>query len=65
LEDNSGTEISKKVLSLLLETCVNIIKECRSFRESIVKNFIDFVNQPIGKSNRTSDVIKSVKVLAI
>ena len=75
------TEISQRIFSQIEETCFNIIKHSKVFREELFDKIVAFAFQneslddednvvpsEAGKahvSTRTADVIKSIKVLSI
>jgi len=56
---------NQEILDMIMETCVQMIRGNKGLRKQIVQTAHDFAYQPKGKSTRTSDVVKSTKVLVL
>ena len=53
------------MLHLVEQTCLNLIEQSHTFRNDTMKKIVDFAYQKMKISSRTTDIIKSVEVLAI
>jgi len=58
------TEVNKRVLKQVEQTCVVMMDTERTFRNEVVGRLVDFTAKQGTASVRTSDVVKSINVLA-
>lgn len=58
------SEVTHRIFNQIQTTCIEIINSNKNLREEVIQKVTNFVEQPQGESARTSDVVKSVLVLA-
>ena len=58
------SEVNRRMLEQVEKTCVVIIKTHTTFRNETIGKFLNFSNKQGTESFRTSDVVKSINVLA-
>lgn len=58
------SEVNKRILEQVEQTCVVMMDTNRTFRNETIGKFLNFSNKQGTESFRTSDVVKSINVLA-
>jgi len=59
------SEVNRRMVSQILDTCTNMIQYNKTFREEIISKIVNFCQGQDAVSHRTADVVKSVEVLAL
>ena len=60
---HNPSEVNKRILRQIEQTCVMMIQQNKGFRKTIAQQVHAFAFPPKGTSTRTADVVKAVKVL--
>ena len=62
--DKDPSEVNKRILEQVEQTCVVTMDTNRVFRNEVVTRFINFSGKQAQESFRTSDVVKNIPVFA-